>query len=253
MSDPNQPFQPPPPPPLAATPEIPAETMSTPETLTGVFFEPGRVFEALRARPRFLAAGIVLLVLAIAVTAVLFLRVDMGEVIRQEMETRNPQMSEQQKEMGLKIGKVIGAVVVPTFVVIEIAAGAAIYLLAVMAFGGSITYKQSLSVWVYSSLPPAVLGTVVILLVLFLRSPETINPKRLLVTNPGAFMGPEVSPALTALLSQFDILRFFGMFLAALGLRKVAKISSGSAWSIIIGLWLIWTILAVSRAAIFGN
>ena len=26
--------------------------MSTPETLTGIFFEPSRTFEALRARPR---------------------------------------------------------------------------------------------------------------------------------------------------------------------------------------------------------
>jgi hypothetical protein len=43
------------------------------------------------------------------------------------------------------------------------------------------------------------------------------------------------------------------LFLAAIGLRKVAKISSGSAWTIVIGLWLIFVILSVAKAAIFGN
>jgi hypothetical protein len=254
MSDPNQVFQAPPPPPFAPTPPPPEVEMSTPETLTGIFFEPGRVFEALRSRPRFLIAGIILLLLTIGVTVALFQRVDMSEFIRQEMDRspRNAQMGPEQKEMAVKIGKIVGGVIVPVLVVVGIAAGSAIYLLGVMAFGGTISYKKSLAVWTYSSLPPAVLGTIVALLVLFLKAPDTIDPKHLLVTNPGAFMNPESSPALTTLLSQFDVLRFYGLFLAAIGLRKVAKISSGSAWTIVIGLWLIWVILSVAKAAIFG-
>jgi hypothetical protein len=90
-------------------------------------------------------------------------------------------------------------------------------------------------------------------LVLFLKTPDSIDPEHLLVTNPGAFMQPESAPVLTALLSQFDLLKFYGMFLAAVGLKKVAKISSGSAWTIVIGFWLILTILAVAKAAIFGS
>jgi hypothetical protein len=255
MSDPNQVFQAPPPPPFAPTPAPPEVEMSTPQTLTGIFFEPGRVFEALRSRPRFLIAGLILLLLTIGVTVALYKRVDMDQFIRQEMEKsqRNAEMPPEQKEMAIKIGKIVGGVIVPLFVVIEIALGAAIYLLAVMAFGGTIGYKKSLAVWVYSSLPPAVLGTIVALLVLFLKTPDAIDPKHLLVTNPGAFMNPEASPVLTTLLSQFDLLRFYGMFLAAVGLRKVARISSGSAWTIVILLWLIWGILLVARSAIFGG
>lgn len=253
MSDPNQEFQPPPP--LAASPEPAGEAISTAGTLTGVFFEPGRVFDALRTRPRFLVASIVLLVLTIAVTAVLFKRVDMDQFIRDQMDksSRSAQQTPEQKELGVKIGKIVGAVIVPTFVVVELTAGAALYLLGVMAFGGSISYKKSLAVWAYSSLPPAVLGTVVAVMVLFLKSPETIDPKHLMVTNPGAFMNAESSPALTTLLSQFDILRFYGLFLAALGLRKVAKISSGSSWGIVILFWLIGAIIATAWAAIAGG
>lgn len=255
MSDPNQQWQPPPPP--SSTP-APAETgpdMSTPATLTGIVFEPSRTFDALRKRPRFLVAALILLLLTIGVTGLVFQRIDMGQYIRDKMEQnpRNAQQTEEQKEMGVKIGKIIGAVGIPASVPITLAAGAALYLLGVMAFGGSISYKQSLSVWTYSSLPPAVLGTIIAILVLFLKSADQIDPEHLLVTNPGAFMATGSSPVLVAVLSQFDILRFYGLFLAAIGLRRVAKISSGSAWAIVLGLFLIRAILGIASAAIFGG
>ena len=253
MSDLNETFQPPPPPPLASEPA--GETMSTPATLTGIFFEPSRVFEALRTRPRFLAATIVLLVLTIAVTFVVFQRIDMGEYIRDKME-KSPnaaQQTEQQKEMGVKFGKIFGAVLIPALVPIGLFAGAGLYLLGVMAFGGSITYKKSLAVWAYSSLPPSIFASVVAVLVLFLKAPETIDPEHLLVTNPGAFMGTNSSPVVVAFLSQIDVLRFYGLFLAALGLRKVANMSSGAAWGVVISLFIIGAIFKIASAAIFGG
>ena len=252
--DPNQEFQPPPPP--ATIPEpVPEETMSTAETLTGVFFEPSRTFTALRDRPRFLIASLVLLLLTCAVTAVVYQRVDMGQYIREKMERspRNANATPEQKEMGVKVGKIVGAVGIPVSVPVSIAAGAALYLLGVIAFGGSITYKKSLAVWAYSSLPPAVLGSIVAVAVLFLKAADTIDPEHLLVTNPGAFLAADSSPVMVALLSQFDLLRFYGLFLAALGLRKVAKLSSGAAWGVVLTFFIIRAVLAVANAAIFGG
>jgi hypothetical protein len=254
MSDPNQQWQPPPPPPLSEAPEAGPE-MSTPATLTGIFFEPGRVFESFRSRPKFLVAGLILLILTIGVTALLYQRVDMGQYIRDKIEKspRSANLPDDQKEMQIKFGKIVGMVAFPASVPVWIAGGAALYLLGVMAFGGSIGYKKSLAVWTYSSLPPAILGTIVAVLVLFLKTADQIDPEHLLVTNPGAFMGSESSPVLVNVLSNFDLLRFYGLFLAAIGLRKVAKISSGSAWAIVIGFFLIRAILGISSAAIFGG
>src|ERR1041385_9488919 len=155
--------------------------MSTGETLTGVFFEPSRTFEALRSRPRFLVAAVILFVIAGVVTAVLYSRVDMSAFIRERIE-KSPnaaQISEAQKDTQVKIGKTIGMIFIPLSVPIALAAGAALYLLLVMAFGGSISYKQSLAVWAYSWLPPSVLGGLIALLVLFLKAPATIVPERL--------------------------------------------------------------------------
>lgn len=255
MSDPNPEWTPPPPPDDPNAPVDSGPEMSTPATLTGIFFEPGRTFEALRKRPRFLVAGLILFVLTVGVTALVYQRIDMAQYIRDKMERnpRNANQPEEQKEMGVKVGKIIGAVGIPAAVPISIAAGAALYLLGVMAFGGSISYKKALSVWTYSSFPPAIIGTVIAVLVLFLKAAETIDPEHLLVTNPGAFMSSESSPVLVAVLSQFDLLRFYGLFLAATGLRKMAKISSGSAWAIVLGFFLIRAIIGIASAAIFGG
>jgi hypothetical protein len=241
MSDPN-------------TPATGAE-MSTAETLTGIFFEPSRTFEALRARPRFLVAGIILLVLACLVTVLLYTRVDMGQYIRDRIE-KSPQaaqLSDAQKDMQVKMGKNLGMLAIPASVPIIIAGGAALYLLGVLAFGGSISYTKSLAVWVYSSIPPSVLGALIAILVLFLKSPDSIDPEHMVATNPAVLLGEDASKVLVAVLSQFDLLRFYGIFLAALGLRKVAKLSSTQAWGVVIALWAIGALLRIGSAAIFGR
>lgn len=219
-----------------------------------VVYEPGQVFESLRDRPKFLIAGLILVLLTIAVTVALFKRVDMEQFIRQRMEqsSRSQQQTEEQKELGVKIGKIVAMVVIPASVPFVVAGGAALYLLGVMAFGGTISYKKALAVWVFSSLPPALIGTFVVTLVLFLKPREEINPEQVLVTNPGVLVSPETSPVLTSLLSQFDLLTFYGLFLAAIGLRRVAKLAPGSAWSIVLGYWLIGAIMAVAWKAIAG-
>jgi hypothetical protein len=179
----------------------------------------------------------------------------MGQFIRDRIE-KSPnaaQISEQQKETQVRVGKMIGMVLIPLSVPIAIALGSALYMLLVMAFGGSISYKKTVAVWTYSWLPPAVFGTLIALLVLFLKSPDSIVPENLVATNPGALLGEDSSKVLVAFLRQIDILRFYGLFLAALGLRKVAKISSGAAWGVVLTLWILGLLFAVGSAALFGR
>lgn len=241
-----------------------AATMSTPETLSGIFFEPERTFEALRERPRFLVAALIMVALATIITVLLFQKVSFEQVVRDAID-RSPQtaqMDAEQKENVVRmqtgiIGKCIGygAPIIGT--AIMLAAGAALYLLGVMMMGGRIGYKQALSVWTYSAFPPAVLGTLVALVLLFLKAPEDLDFTRsgagLVVTNLGMLIGADGSHVLRAALSWFDLFTFYGMFLAALGLRKVGKISSGAAWAIVIGLWLIGMLLSVGRVSLFGG
>lgn len=241
-----------------------APTMSTPETLTSIFFEPAATFEALRARPRFLVAALILLALALAVTVLIFQKVNYEEVMRRAIETnpRTEQMTPEQKEQAIAmqtgaVGKAIAYSAPVIAGALMLAAGAALYLLGASLMGGKLGYKQALAVWTYSSFPPVVLGSLLAVVLLFLKSGDDLDFNRpgagLVVTNLGAFVGEGGSPVLRAALSWFDLFTFYGMFLAALGLRKVGKLSSGSAWTIVIALWLLGVLFAAGRAAIFGG
>ena len=241
-----------------------APQMSTPQTLTSIFFEPGSTFDALRARPRFLVASLILAALMTVFTIALFQKLGFENFMRQQIENspRTAQMTPEQKEQAISmqtspIVKGISYASPPIFILITFAAGGALYLLGSMLMGGAISYKQALSVWVYSSFPPTILSLIANFLILFLKSADDIDPSRgggnLVRANLGGLLGPDASPVLAAVLNTFDIFTFFGLFLGALGLRKVARLSSSSAWVVVLGLWLVGIVLKIGWASIFGR
>lgn len=244
------------------TPDGP--TMPTAETLSAIFFEPGRVFEALRARPRFLVAALLSALLLCIFTFALFQRAGYENMMRAAIENspRADQMTPDQKEkaIGFYSNPVLKAVnyLSPIIgVTIIFSAGAALYLLGVMLMGRSMSYKQALAVWAYSSFPPIVLSLLVSFVLLFLKSQEdleTVQPGRSLArANLGILVDPKASPVLAAALGTFDVFVFYGLFLAALGLRKVARLSAGAAWGIVIALWFVSLIFRVVLAALTGT
>jgi hypothetical protein len=239
------------------------EVMSTPATLGNIFFDPGATFDSLRRKPRFLVAGLILLILSLGMTALLFQRVPYESIVRAKIESssRGAQMSDEDKEKAIRmqtgpivktlsyLGPVIGVPVV-------FCLGAGLYLLGVMAMGGSMNFKQALSVWVYSSFPPAILASIVGAVVLLFKSSDALDPahpeRNMAQANLGILAGPGTSPALAAVLTSIDVFAIYGLVLAAMGLSKVGKLSSGSAWTVVVGLWILWLVGRVGLAVAFG-
>lgn len=247
------------------TPPIQSKSpMSAAKSLTNIFFEPGHTFESLRERPRFLVAALVIVAATTIFNVMAIQRLGYENIIRSSIES-NPRLADMgpdQKEQivqsqsslgfrALNYGTPILAVVVP------ITVGAALYLLGVMLAGKAVRYKQSLSVWTYSSLPPILLAMVANVVLLFLTSPDNIDIARsssgLVHANLGVLVDARASPALATALGTIDLFGFYGLFLAALGLRKVAQLSSGTAWGIIITVWLLLVVIRITMAAIFGT
>ena len=247
--------------------ESDAPTMSTPETLANIFFEPGRTFEALRPRPRFLVAALVSVVAFMAFYVTYMQRVGYDEVVDAEIamaRKANPDMNEEQAAAGARIQK--GAIVKnirmwsPAIAIaVVFAAGAGLYLLGSMLMGGAMSYKQALAVWVYSSLPPLLLTTLLNFLLLFLKPPEDAAEivkglqGGLVRANAGALVDGSAHPLLATALGSIDLLVFYGLFLAALGLRKVGRLKSGSAWTIVLALWGFRVIATLAISAATGR
>jgi len=266
MSDPNSnDFVPPPAPPVPVSETSDAAATTTGQTLTGIFFEPGRVFESLRERPRFLAAAIISIIAFLVFTTLFYQRVGYDRLITEEIESspRAEQMTPEQKEQAIRIqtSPVVKAIRygAPIIVIaIIIAAGAALYLLGSMLMGRQLRYKQALSVWTYSSMPPLVVSMLLNIVLLFIKSTEDYDIVRasrrgLVQANLGLLIDLKAAPVLGTFLSSIDLFAFYGLFLGALGLKKVGKMSSGTAWGIVLTIWIIGVIMRCAFAGITGG
>ncbi|MEJ7712764.1 MAG: YIP1 family protein [Pyrinomonadaceae bacterium] len=203
--------------------------LSLSETLTGIFFEPGRVFESFRARPRFLVAALIIIAAVIAFQFLFIQRLGYENVIRAEVESRMPDMEPAQREQAIEqqlspIVKTLRYVVPLIVIAFVFAIGGALYLLGTLAMGKSINYKQALAVWTYSSLPPGVLIMAVNILLLFIKAIEDIDPassnRGLVRASPGILVDGSAHPVLATALGTFDLFAIYGLILCGARLKE---------------------------------
>lgn len=249
------------------SPEAPREEpqMSEVATLGNIFFEPGNTFEDLRRKPRFILATVIVSLLVTAYGFGLYYKVgDRGvrQFIVEQIE-KSPQtsaMSGEQKtgavDMQMTISKVV-RFAMPIIVAISLFIGGLLYWAAGKAFGGGGTFLHGVSVWVYSSLPPTVIAMIANFIVLAFKSVDEIDlatsQRGVIHANPSYFIDGKASPVLATLVGTLDLFMIWGWVLAAIGLRITNKISSASAWGIVIIFALIGILLRVVGAFFSGN
>ena len=239
--------------------------MSETSTLFGIFIEPGRTFEDLRRRPRFLMASVLIAILITAYGFGLYYKVGEEGVRRfvAEQIDRSPQagsLSAEQKANAVDLNLTIGKVVryaMPVLVAISILLGGLFYWLAAKAFGGNGSFLHGLSVWVYSSVPPTVISMIANAIILFFKSADEIDiaasQRGVVQANPGFLIDGKESPVLATLVGTIDLFFIWGWILAAIGLRITNRISSGSAWAIVLIIASIGLVFRVVGALFSGN
>jgi hypothetical protein len=255
----------PPPPPFPHKEQPVGPVLSTGETLTGIFFDPGRVFESFRFKPRFLVAGLICVLAFLAFNVAYIQKVGYENLVNAEMEMnpRAADMSPEQRERTISVqmnpivkGIRYGAPLM-NFVII-FALGAVLYMLGAMLMTKQMSYAQALSVWTYSSYPPLLLAMLLNIILVFVNTPtDDANIVRgqagLVHANLSILVDPVASPVLATVLASLDVFALYGLFLAALGMQKVARLSSGAAWTIVIALWLVGLVIRLALALAFGR
>lgn len=265
LDQPNQnEWQAPPPPEESVKTEEPPQ-MSEVATLGGIFIEPGKTFEDLRRKPRFVLA---LLIMIIVATAYQFLFVGkMGEermrnftLEQMEKKSQIQSLSAEQKQQALETNmKITGFTryFFPVLLIVGIAIGSLIYWGASKAMGGEGNFWHATSAFVYSSFPPTVVASIANILILFLKSPDDIDiglsQRGLVHANPAFFFDGKSMPVLATLIGTIDFFQIWGWILAAIGLQKLMKLSKTSAWTIVLILALVGLAFRVVGALFSGN
>lgn len=226
--------------------EVEQPQMSEVATLGNIFFEPGSTFEDLRRKPRFVLATLIIAICVAVLTFGMYFKVGEEGMRRSLMDefnrnSRTASMTAEQKQQAVDMQITIGnytRYAVPIFVIIALFLGGLLYFLGAKAFGGTGNFLHGMSVWVYSSLPPAIVSVAANVIVLIFKSADEIDviksQRGLIQANPSIILPEGTNAILATLVSFIDLFAIWGWILAAIGLRITNKISSGSAWAIVI-------------------
>jgi hypothetical protein len=242
--------------PLSIQDASPASTLAT---LSGIFFAPGETFEALHRRPRFLAAGLIILASILTFNFLLIRRIGYENVLRSQLESHVPNMDSEQKEeiiqrQSTPAFKTLGLLSPLVNITLISVIGAALYLVGAIWVERVISYRQSFSVWTYSSLPPTLLLVIANIAVVFLLPSSMLNVNRALVrAHPGVLLNSGAHPLLAAALARLDLFSMYGLFLAVIGLHKVGRLSVRAATGVVLTIWLLGVLLHLGMVAMFGK
>ena len=246
--------------------------MSPLQKITGMFFEPTRVFRNLRVHPRWLAGYLTVVILSVVYTFAFTQRVTPERIVNHTMDKlaeigpplapppdRIEGMRAQQIEDAKNPVQRAGAAAktfVGAFVFTGLLAG--LYMLACVAFGGRINYWQAFASLIYAAVPIVVIQKVLGLVLLYIKAPDEIHPilgqETLVQDNLGILVSPANHPVIFVLASAIGLLSFYSLWLKATGLRNGGtKVSKGVAWGVAVTLWILGTLLITAMTALFPN
>jgi Yip1 domain len=253
--------------PQAEAPPEAQAPLSWIERVTGIFYEPARVFQNLRLHPRWLAGFLTIAVFA-AIYHVAFTKRLTPEVIamapiEKTIEggfipaERADLIREQTREAAKSpMIWVTGTLAETGGIFLFCCFLAAVFLVLTLIFGGRLNFWQALCVSVYAILPVIVIDKALSLVLLYIKQPDDIDPLKgargLVRADLGILFKASEHPFLYVLGGSIGLLTLYGLWLEATGLRYTSeKLSSGSAWTIALILWAIGLLFGLGAAALF--
>ncbi len=246
--------------------------MSTPDTLTKIFYAPAEVFQNLRRHPRWLVAILIMSVLsAIFYNAFLFrltpervtnYAIDktlempiMNDEAKRQVESGRAEAIEESKSPVVRAGQAINGFVGQVFLYAFLGL---IFFLFALSMGGKMNFWQAFAAAVYASFPIAVIRFVLNTAILFLKDPTDIHPilgQGSLIQDSLNFLAePSQSPILYSLLSAFSLFAFYWIFMNVIGLKNAGeRVSPTIAWSAALTVFFIGVVLSVMLAFLFPS
>jgi hypothetical protein len=244
---------------LQQAPEAPEKANSF-GRMVGVIFSPKATFQSIAQQPTWLIPIILLCLAECAVVGVYGQHVGWRSMLEKQLanNTQFQQLPAQAQQdritaiMGYVSKIAYAEVIIGPFVAAFLAAGV-FWLIFNMAAGAKISYRVSLAV-VSFALVPGILGSLVGVLIIYLKDPSTVDLQHLVASNVGAFLSSDAPKVLVAVLRAVDILIFWEMFLLALGFSAAApkKLSTASAFAWIFGLWAVVVLCVAGFTAAFS-
>ena len=230
--------------------------------LIGVLVSPGKTFRSIAERPTWLVPFLVLMALSLGVGGLLMSRVDPGEMVRYQLEKFGDRLPPEQVEKAVEDAENVTparrllqtAIGLPVAALLY-AALAGVFLVIFKVLGSQMTFKQSLSTYLYGLVPIGVVSTLINLPLMLAR--ESITPEEamgggVLVASPAILASEETSAVIRSLLGSLNFFTLWTLVLLAIGYRIVARVSIAVSAGTVFTLWLLYVAGKAGFAALFG-
>ena len=231
--------------------------MSSATRILATFYAPVKTFEDIAREPHYYLCWLVQIAAAVLFNWAILHRIGAETIIRNAMAKmpNAPQLTAEQLAQRAHITSLSMLIMSPVMVLLSLLILAGIfYAIEYFFLGQPIRFKPVMSMVTHAMLPMT-LYSLLSVVVLFLNpDPASLQMGNFLGSNPGYFLDPSTtSPALMSLMLRLDIFPLWCVALLGLGTAKVGlKVKVSTGMKAAIGVWVIWVLIAVGAAAIFG-
>ena len=222
----------------------------------GVLFSPKATFEDIVRKPSWVLPMLLLVIFATGAGIAVGQKVDWNSFIRHQSEASASFNSLPQDQQDQRVA--IGAKIAPyiadcsgIFVPIGLLIVTLILWLAFNIFvGAGLKFSVPWAIVCYASVP-TILASILGLVVAFTKAPGTLNPEHFLASNLAAYLSADAPHWQLVAGTMLDIFGIWSLVLNAIGfsVANPRKISSGAAYGIIFGLWIVYFAIRVGVAA----
>jgi hypothetical protein len=246
--------------PVAPAPE--AAPLSEPARIINTFVAPSKTFTDLRRSAAWWGPFLLMVIFSVGFVYVAGQKVGFRKAMENQMQAQpktqarleqlTPEQREQQMEQGAKVTEYIAWGFPVLQLVILLIIAALMFGTFKFAAGAAVSFKVSLAVVMYASLPGLLKVALAVASLLAGASVDSFTFQNPVATNPGYFMNPADSPFLYSIASSVDIFLIWTLILTAIGFTCVSKVKRGTAMAIVFGWWIVLTLAGASLGALFS-
>jgi hypothetical protein len=259
---------------MAAAP-VPPATVPTPEStpasqaslsegarIVDTFIAPTKTFTDLRRNAAWWAPFLLMVAVSTVFVYTAGQKIGFRKIMENQMQAQPKQQArleqlpadqrEEQLQKGAKFTQIISYAFPIITLIIWLIIASALFATFKFAAGADVSFKVSLAIVIYAALPLILKSLLAMLSVVAGMSPDSFSFQNPIASNPGYFMTPADNVFLYSLASAVDIFMIWTLVLTAIGFTCVSKVKRGTAYGIVFGWWLVFTLLGAAMGAAFS-
>jgi hypothetical protein len=255
---------------MAAAPVLPPSPAPTPEPaplsegarIVNTFIAPSKTFTDLRRNASWWAPFLLMVIVSTVFVYSVDQKIGFRKVTENQLQmspkqsARLDNLPADQRETQMR-QRTVGTKWVSYFfpiltLIIWLIIASVLFATFKFAAGADVSFKVSLAIVVYAGLPGLLKVLLAMVSVLAGMSPDSFSFQNPVATNPGYFMNPADSPFLYSLASSLEIFLIWTLILTAIGFSCVSKVKRNTAFIVVFGWWVVFTLAGAAIGAAFA-